>query len=315
MTLSIETILQGTGLGPTQSVGLMQVIPLLADDDGVALAPPSLEVGTQGYGTLLLRADADTLVPTGAGWIVRQRAQDHALGSATFVKKGEQKVIPTATCIQQTQGGTITQGTHPLTILPAMLRKAALAVRHVVDFRKLWESIGALNAAHGVGGVGGNLVAFLQKFEQELDAFVAELEIVDRQVGAIVLVAGEVVGIERTPSAAYFRAVFGPLVRVCYGSLAVAAAKENREVPPTRVPLVLAEQTLAGLRAALAVAREREEAIANLVAARLRSEPLVPAETPDEVLGDAEIRTVAGPRFAGQVVTVRGRVAYASLCA
>lgn len=314
MTLSIETILRGTGLGRTQSVGLMQVVPLLGDDVDATLAPPSLRVGTQGYGTLLLYADADTLVPMGAGWVVRQRAQDHALPSATFVKKGEQKTIPTAMCIQQTQGGTIAQGEHPLTILPATLRKAALAVRHVVDFRKLWEPIAALNAAHGVAASGGNLVAFLQHFAKELDAFVAELEVVDRQIGAVVLVGGEVVGLELAPSAAYFRAVFGPLVRVCYGSLAVAAAKTDRSVPSTRVPLVLPEPTLVGLRAALAVAAEREDTIAGVVVGRLSREPLVAAETPDEVFGEATLTTVAGPRLSGQVVTVGGRVAYASLC-
>ncbi len=303
MTISIEDILAGTGLGSTQSVGQLQVIPLLGDDDAT-FAPPIVEVGTQAYGTVVLRADADTLVPTGAGWLVRQRAQDHALPSATFLRKGEQKVLKTAMCIQQSQGGTIDVGAHSLTILPAALRKTALAVRHVEDFRKLWESISALTAAQGVGHAGASLAVFLAAFERELDAFVAELELVDRQIGVIVLVAGEVVGVERAPSAAYFASVWQPLVRVCYGSLAVAAARAHRAPPATRVPLVVVEKTLDGLRAALAIAEEREAVIARRAVTGLSSERFEP--TLDETFDDAALYTVASGRLAGQCVMTRG---------
>ncbi len=259
-TLTIETILRGTGLGPMQSVGQMQVIPLLRSnpgEDDATFAPPTLEVGTQGYGTVLLRNvnELPTIVPPGAGWVVKQRAQDHALAGGTFLRPGEQKVVKTAMCIQQTQGGLIAQAKHALTILPAALRAKALSLRHVEDFRKLWEAIGTFNGDLGVTGGGNNLVAFLDAFRKQLDEFVAEFEIVSHQIGAIILVGGEIVGIELAPSTAYFRAVWEPLVRVCYGSLAVSVSKTralaNLGAPATRLPLLVLEKTLDGLRAAL----------------------------------------------------------------
>ena len=78
MTLTVEMILKGTGIGPMQSVGQMQVIPILGDDDAT-YAPPELEVGTSGYGSVALRnaSDKPTIVPYGAGWVVKERAQDH----------------------------------------------------------------------------------------------------------------------------------------------------------------------------------------------------------------------------------------------
>src|SRR6185436_21107810 len=105
MSFTVEQILKGTGLGPMQSVGQMQVIPVLGADDAT-FAPPELEVSTQGYGTVLLRnvSDLPTIVPPGAGWVVQQKAQDHALGGGSLLRPQEHKAVNTAMCIQQSQG-------------------------------------------------------------------------------------------------------------------------------------------------------------------------------------------------------------------
>src|SRR5262249_43537348 len=147
---------------------------------------------------------------------------------------------------------------HELMILPAALRAKALSVRKVRDFRKLWESIQAFNKGFGIDQYGGHLEFFVRTFQKELDQFVAEFEVVPRQVGAIVLVGGEVAGVERTPSATFWRAVWGPLIRVCYGSLAIQVARENKAPPATRSPLRIEARSIAGLRDALARARDAE---------------------------------------------------------
>ncbi len=327
MTLAIDTILKGTGFGPMQSVGPMQVIPVLGDDDAT-FAPPELEAGTQGYGNVVLRNahDRPTIVPPGAGWVVTQKAQDHAVAGGAFLKAFEQKTVTTAMCIQQTQGGMIARAKHALTILPARLRAKALAVRHVVDFRKLWSAIEELNRSFGVTAAGGNLVAFVREYAKQLDELVAEFEIVPRQIGAIVLVDGEVVGVERAPSAEYFRVIWDPLVRVCYGSLAVASAKAGHGPPRTRRALVVAERTLAGLREALSDVTAREAQIADEIVAWVRGVALAQADHDDDTLdlrdgkgSKARLRTVAGNWFAGQIVTTTAgdaeRVAFASLVA
>jgi hypothetical protein len=315
MTLTVEMILKGTGIGPMQSVGQMQVIPILGDDDAT-FAPPELEVGTSGYGQVALRNahDKPTIVPYGAGWVVKERAQDHAVGSGAFLKAGEERVLSKAMCIQQSQPGLISRAKRALTILPAKLRAKALAIRHVDQYNKLWEHITAFNTSLGVETV-ANLVSFLTRFEKELDEFVAEFELVPRQIGAIVLVGGEIVGLERAPSAAYFAATWEPLVRVCYGSLAVAAGKSRTMAPATRLPLITAAKSLDALRIALAELRTREEVLALQLVSFVRALRLERADAADDTLGTAQLWTVAGLQFGGQVVTDGNAVKYASLIA
>lgn len=316
MTMTVSEILRGIGFGAPQSAGQMQVVPLLGDDDPT-FAPPQLEVGTAGYGSVVLRNDGDrpVIVPPGAGWVVPQKAQDHALGGGALLRPEESRQIDTAMCIQQSQGGYISRAKHELLILPAALRTRALGMRHVRDFRKLWEGIGEHNRAFGIEQSGGHLEYFLRAFKDQLARFVAEFEVVPRQVGAIVLVGGKLAGVERTPSAGYFRAVFSPLVRVCYGSLAVRAARESTAPPETRSPLEIVERSLAGLRRALEDASRREQRAIERCVEQAQAIALRAAGEPDDRFGPIALTTVASPALSGQVVTVNEAVRYASLCA
>lgn len=315
MMLTVSEILRGTGAGAIQSAGQMQVVPLLGDDDPT-FAPPVLEVGTSGYGSVVLRNDGDRpiIVPPGAAWVVPQKAQDHAIGGGALLRPGQTRQIDTAMCIQQSQGGFVAKGKHELTILPAALRAKALGVRHLSDFRKLWSGIEEYNKSFGVQQAGGHLEYFLRAFQKELAEFVAELELVPRQIGAIVLIAGKVAGIERAPSAECFRAVFSPLVRVCYGSLAIHAARVQKAPPATRVPLQLAERSLAGLRRALEEADRKERDAVGDSVKRVRLVALDAANDADDTLGPITLTTVASRELAGQVVTTNDTVRFASLC-
>jgi hypothetical protein len=314
-TLTIDNILRGTRVGPMQSVGSMQVIPLLGDDDHT-LAPPDVEVGTRAYGTVELRCDSDrpTLVPNGSGWIVPQKAQDHAVAGGVLLPAREPRVVDTAMCIQQGQGGTIAKGKHAMVILPAALRVKALGVRQTQGFNRLWDDIRAYNLGFGIDQYGAHLEFFLKRFQRELDLFVAEFELVPDQVGAVVMVGGRVVGVERAPSAAFWGVVWEPLVRICYGSIAIAVARDGG-APATRVPLCLVERSLAGLRAALEDARTRESAIADACLAALRPVTLEAGASPDDQLGPIALTTVQGSHLAGQVATIAGEVRFASLSA
>ena len=106
-------------------------------------------------------------------------------------------------CVQQSQGGLIQRGAYRMLILPYALRERALEVRKNKNYNKLWDAISAFNQEMGVSGE-GNLVFFLKHFQKELDEFVAEFECVPRQIGAIILVDDQVVGVERAPSHAYW---------------------------------------------------------------------------------------------------------------
>lgn len=80
---------------------------------------------------------------------------------------------------------------------------------------------------------------FFGRFAQELDRFVAEFESLDGQVGAVVLADGRVLGVERTPTAAYWQTLWAPLLRGCYGAEVIRRQQTGAPArpPATRVPL------------------------------------------------------------------------------
>ena len=129
-------------------------------------------------------------------------------------------------------------------------------------FNKLWDAIALFNQEMGVQGH-GHLEFFLKHFEKELDEFVAEFECVSRQIGAIILVDDQVVGVERAPSHAYWQSVWPCLIRECYGSFAIRVAQlkgGRAELPSSRTPLPDGIGSLDELESVIAeVARQEDE--------------------------------------------------------
>ncbi|MBN9122286.1 MAG: hypothetical protein J0I06_24630 [Planctomycetes bacterium] len=316
-TVTVGELVRDCAPGRVQSVGTMQVVPLVSDFGDDRFAPPTeARVGTSGYGNLVVANPADRalLVPAGAAYVVAQKAQNHALPSAGCVPKQTTRTFDTAVCVQQTQAGYIAEGQHELMLLPAALRRAAHPARLEKDFRRLWPAIGEFNTAAGLESTGGHLEKFFEKFRTELDHFVAEFEPVPKQVGAVVLVNGAVAGVERSPSADYFRAVWKPLVRECYGSMALVAARAGAPaVPCARVPLRPAA-SLDDLEAALAEAEvEERRRVGALLDGVLTAELSV---TTDEG-GEIVVEGLGGndQPFVGQCVRAGDRVLYCSLIA
>lgn len=73
------------------------------------------------------------------------------------------------------------------------------------EFQRLWPQLAALNDRMGLGA-SADLRTFLTYFTVQLDRFVAEFEREQGQVGAVVLADGQVLGVERAPSPAYWQA-------------------------------------------------------------------------------------------------------------
>lgn len=312
--LTVEQILRGTSIGRMQSVGQMDVIPVLAEEDDESLVAPDLRIGTTQYGRVDVThlGARPTLVPPGAAWIVAKAAQDHAIGGGVFVKPGDTRRI-NGLCVQQTQPGLIQPDKHPMVILPLPLRLQALAVRHQKDYSQLWEPIGRFNETMDVASR-GNLSAFLDRFKKELDQFVAEFELVPRQVGAIVLVGGEVVGVERAPSVAFWEALWQPLIRVCYGATALRRGRQTSAPPTSRFRLNTNVQTLDDLADALKEVRNREDAFVMQTREQVGSLELRGRCSFDDELGRLRLQTLASPQLSGQVVLNDcENVVYASL--
>jgi hypothetical protein len=314
--MTVSRVLRGTQPGQLQSVGLMQVVPLLSDiEDDRFVSPDEAEVGTSSYGTLAFKnlSARTLLVPCHAAYVVPEAAQDHAMAHLGLVKKKRTASFDTAMCVQAGQGGTIRRDKRLLMILPFALRERALAVRGERAYNKLWDEISAFNERFGLSAA-GHIEYFLKAFSDQLDHFVAEFECVPRQVGAIILVNGSVVGVEKAPSCAYWRSVWRSLIRECYGSLAIEWAQKLGDNPPalrTRTPLMGEPKSLKELEELLAETRRREEACTRQIVRELLGDPFVVSA--EETVDGFQVETLQHEQLTGQIVREADRIHYASL--
>lgn len=314
--ITISEILHGTQAGRMQSVGYLQVLPLVSKmSDDRFLPPNELEVATGDYGKLEFYNTSEQIgiVPLHSGYIVKQLAQDHALLHVGVVDQNDARRYETACCIQQSQGGLIRGDKHKLVILPYSLREKALALRNKKGYDRMWPSISKLNERFGIRDQ-GNLVRFFDTFRDELDGFEAQFEPVEYQVGAIILLDGEVVGVERTPSHEYWKALWPSLIRGCYASLAMEYQKslgDDFPLPSGRCPFPSSVATLAELKEALRQAEKASEDYARSKVRELIGDPFSRRE--EERLDSLVLETVVHDQLTGQIIQEEDRICYASL--
>jgi hypothetical protein len=300
-----------------QSAGCMQIIPLLSDIEEHSIIPPDeLLVSTIGYGKIQFNNSGDglTIVPAHAAYIVKQSAQDHAMAHAGLIGAVKNRVFDTAMCVQQTQPGFIKTDKYRMLILPFSLREQAYKVRHVKQYQKLWKPISEFNKRLGVNA-GGHLEYFLNQYQKQLDEFVAEFEPLEKQVGAIILINGEVMGIERAPNYKYWLSVWPALIRECYGSLAVEFVKKNPDfVPRAQFNSEFNEGGLDEIREAMKKARDREEEFVKMTIRNILEDEFV--RQSEETLDKYRLDSIENSRFCGQIVcqsSSEDRIVYASL--
>lgn len=317
--MKVKELLKGCRAGQIQTVGTMSVIPLLSDiTDDRFVSPVKAKFETKAYGHMGFENTERgkiLIVPLHTGYVTEKKAQDHAMVQAGVVKS--KKDYRNASCIQQSQGGTVPLNVYDFLILPWALREDALGSRKVESYNKLWDSISRYNSTYGLPKR-GHLEDFLDKFKKELDEFVAEFEVVSGQVGAIILINGTVFGIERTPSHEYFASIFKKLVREAYGSVAIQLAKGVKPVQGAeynfRHPVRLNVETLDDIERALKYANDRmNEAAKGVVRDVIDEEVLFEGEPTVE--DGMELLTVGTTRFNGQIIEDSGNPVYASLFA
>lgn len=330
-TITIREVLHGLEVGRLQSVGLMQVIPLTCDDsdlyDENIISPEDRSrgegkgptTGTIDYGRMEFHnpdPEKTLLVPTHVGYVTKQAAQDHAMMKAGLVGSKQTKIFDDAACIQQSQGGTISKGQHEMLVLPYSLREAALAKSGTSEYSKIWPEISEFNKSLGITNrTGGHLEFFLDAFKEELDQFIAEFETVPYQIGAIVLINGSVVGVERAPSPKYWMDLWRPLVRECYGSLAIEVSRKtgNRiPAPKTRVNLRKKRiSDLDSLDKELKLANSKEDKSVREIVRKLLEDPF--SVSSDEGLNGYKTLTLKNDQFNGQVLRKSRKIVYSSL--
>lgn len=306
--LTIKEILRGTTPGKIQTVGIMQVIPLISEIEDIRFVSPSMEgkIGTVSYGTMQFENDSNKImiIPNHAAYLVKHAAQNHGMMHAGIVPAKNVKRYDTAACIQQSQGGYIPTDKHPLTILPFALREHALSLRSEHSYSKLWPAIAEFNKRCGLSNTGGHLEKFYDHFDKELEEFAAEFEIVPKQVGAIVLIMGKVVGIDRAPSYEYWNSIWRGLIRGCYGSLSIQFEKENKITPEDikniRIPIKTNVSTLDDLEAELDKAESVQDEIAKKCVRDLIDEKFKVES--DERVKPYDRMTISNKQFVGQII-------------
>ncbi len=313
--MNVKDLLKGCTIGRIQSVGYMQMIPLISDLVDDSIAPPDFLVSTQNYGHLIVENPDPThksILPFGAAFISSQAAQNHAAPKAAILNAKSKTSVPRAVCIQSTQGGIMRHGNHPLTILPWSLREPAMALKDGTSYDRMWAPIEKFNRELGAS-TRGHLEDYLNRFEKELDTFVAEFEMVPKQVGAIVLINGYVMGIERCPNYAYWSRLWTPLIREAYGSRILELIKQKEPISPkTRVPLDTAKiKNIKDVRAALNAAQATEDKLTTDVVKNFISKRF--NKTVEETKGSLVVESLTHEQFTGQIVHSNDHVIYASL--
>jgi hypothetical protein len=304
----MQAILHGLTPVKAQTVGNMTIVPLVSDlIDDTIVSPNVIEMETKGYGTVVAYNSGTedesglTISPLGNVIMTRKAAQNHAVPGMKLIRKGKSVRFTNAACVQERQGGYIQKGHHRLMLLPLVLREDALETRKVKDHGKLWPSIRRFNQSMGLQNE-GHLEHFVRRYREEMDEFVAHFEVVPKQVGAIILIDGAVVGIERCPNYRFFKVMWEPLIRECYGSYSLQKTFENGfQVPPDRVPLSKkGVRGLADIRKVLIKATLKEEVqVKKTINAFIKDEFKVEAE---EKTAGFKLETLTNDQFKGQMV-------------
>jgi len=212
--------------GTIQSVDEMTVVPILGDDlTKNTSKPENIKFKkTSSYGTMIFENEDDSgfgIVPSNVMVISEKAAQDHAMSEVGVIGWHQSKTWSNACCVQQTQGGYLTDQNNEYNVLPLQLRKALLdpTKRADKDYDKLWGDITDFLAdVPGINSGQGHLEYFFKPFRKELEDFAAEFEPVENQIGAVVLFNGHIVGLEIMPTVLYWSTLWKWLIRGCYGA-------------------------------------------------------------------------------------------------
>jgi len=326
MEITISEVLKGCTAGRMQSAGYMQMVPLISQPDMIdkRFGPfTGLMTSTSNYGTLCLenRENHPTIFPMGAGVLTKTNAQNHAVGKIKLMTPMSEASIDTAACIQETQGGYVNTGVHEMTILPYSIREKALQVKDERGYSKLWPAIREFNKDIGVENSDqfrsmGHLEHYLDDFVDKLDEFIGQFEIVPNQVGAIILLNGQVAGIERSPNYEFWKELWKPLIRECYGSASLVFAKQGvKPSPPLgRMPINdHSVKDIASLEVEYNKAEKFEdETVKNLIRNFIQ-QPFVATREENEPNGTLCVDHLTGNQFTGQIVRDSAFVVYASL--
>ncbi len=298
--ITLKGMLKGYRLGEPQSVGVMRVLPVLADNEFSAVGGmESLYLKRDiAYQTFLMgnESEAISVIPHGLMYVVSEKAQDRVIPSAHLIAKEKQINV---NCLQPSQGGYLGADNKDREwgILPRSLKQAAWLHKDEHSYDALWNDIGRF--LQGMGLEGREIITFFKEYRDELETFVAQFEPVKNQLGAIFIINNVVVGVEIVPNYNFWAQMWRPLIRDCYGSEAVVATKKGYTTAMYRPALRMdGIATVEDIEQAVDSLLQEEKAFTNEIVSDILEESMSNEEA--EILDDFTLYNLDSENLMGQ---------------
>ena len=236
--MKLKELLKNVKLQNPQIAGNQIVVPLTSETPLTDVSEDMLISITSDtdYAHLTLKNNngKPVIVPQGSAWITKKEGQDRATLKVNVVDCTKSKKVDVG-CVQSSQGGGI-QGTETdeLRFIPATIRHAAMK-KHTAssghdNYSIIWNDIESYMKKLGIKSGRAHIHDFYDHYKKELEEFIAPFEKVENQVGAVILLNNEVVGIELYPNYGAWNKIWRKLIRDSYGSEAIALIKNKQAV-------------------------------------------------------------------------------------
>lgn len=217
-----------------QSIMNMQIVCLTTDaefslDNRFANPLTALKATNSSYGQINFtnNESKEVIVPTQMAVMTNQSAQNHGMTKAGYIPAKGAVTFRDAGCVQGSQGGYF-RDTQEFRMLPITMREMVLdTVGSPESFQRIYPAISKLGV-DTKSDAGNYLNVYFDKYDKKLEQFIAHFERPKNLIGIVVLVDGEIVGIDKFPSFTYAEQVWDMMIRDCYGSLAIISELKSK---------------------------------------------------------------------------------------
>jgi len=287
--------------GTPQKSGCLTMVPITSAQSTTLFRPLPLSVRAKrrpAAAPVLLANPSEqscVLAPLHFGLPV-ERGTSHFLSSTALVPPSEQRDLTGDTILPYSSTRRSRIHLKTTYCLPLSLRGAAWRARHPGGQQRLTPALNDLHdRLHRYGLADFPFV--LQAHHPDLKSFVNRIELLTGQTGALFYIDDRPVGLEIAPSAAYFAAIWEPLLVGCYG---LTALLHQYESPASPAPEPYAVSHLSELRTEMfRVRHQRQEGWASAVAARPEGE--FKSES-GQKWRNYRVHSLTGTAYAGQYI-------------
>lgn len=297
-----------------QSILNMRIVLLTTDDEfshDKFANPMDIVVSNRRYGHMAVsnQSSKPTILPAQIAVITKQQAQDHGMVKAAYVGPKKTADFTDAGCVQGSQGGTISANKSEQTVrfLPLGTREMVFAkVGNRDNLGNIYEAIEKVGQQTGANS-GRYLVEYFRKLDDRLATFISHFEKGPKCIGAIVLVDGEIIAVDKFPSFTYTEQIWDALIRDCYGSVAIVQERAGSKPDAGIRKHVKGRGSAAErLRRALDARRNEEETLVSERLAELMEIEFNSKSDPESSGDGYDSRIIECGGYVGQIISEGG---------